>query len=152
MSNHPATLEEKIQRLLDLEQIRTLMSKYCHGLDKKDEALFMSIWAADGEYDLPRGHGTGTQGIRELMHKVWKQVPKCHHHISNPLIELNGDRASAKADVIYYRQTEDGARVLLSGFYTFELSRTAEDWLIRTLKFWSFDTASPMFKGSSDPN
>ena len=47
---------------------RTLMSKYCHGIDKHDEGLFISIWADDG-YELPReprhrrDPATGPQGL-----------------------------------------------------------------------------------------
>ncbi|MBY4708086.1 nuclear transport factor 2 family protein [Ralstonia insidiosa] len=140
------SLEEKMQRLIDIEDIRTLMSKYCHGIDKKDEATFMSIWADDGVYELPRGQMSGTEGIRQLVHKVWREVPKCHHHITNPLIDVDGDEASAKTDVIYYRQTDDGVLQLLSGTYTFEYVKRSGEWKTKRLKFTSFETVSPVFK------
>lgn len=139
-------LEERIRRVVDADEIRTLMSKYCHGIDKKDEPLFMSLWAEDGVYELPRGQAAGIDGIRQLVHKVWREVPKCHHHITNPLIEIDGDSAVARTDVIYYRQTDDGVLQLLSGTYAFRFARIAGEWKTKALKFASFDTVSPIFR------
>lgn len=138
--------EQKLQQLVDKEEIRALMSSYCHGIDKKDEALFMSIWADDGVYELPRGQTAGIEGVRQLVQKVWREVPKCHHHITNPLIDVKGDTAEARTDVTYYRQTADGVLQLLSGMYAFAFARTPAGWKIRYLKFSSFDTVSPVFK------
>lgn len=146
MTKPSSDFEKKLHQLLDREEIRTLMSKYCHGIDKKDEALFMSIWADDGVYELPRGQTAGIEGIRQLVQKVWREVPKCHHHITNPLIDVEGDKASARTDVIYYRQTADGALQLLSGMYAFEFARTTDGWKTKYLKFSSFDTVSPVFE------
>jgi len=112
---------------------------------EKDEALFMSIWAENGVYELPRGEMSGLDGIRQLVHKVWREVPKCHHHITNALIEIEGDSATARTDVIYYRQTDDGVLQLLSGTYAFRFARIAGEWKTNLLKFTSFDTVSPAF-------
>lgn len=146
MTSRDAGCEEKLQRIIDTDEIRTLMSKYCHGIDRHDEATFMSIWADDGVYELPRGQTAGIDGIRQLVRKVWREVPKCHHHITNPLIDIDGDRATAATDVIYYRQTDDGVLQLLSGTYAFRFSRIAGAWKTTCLKFASFGTISPVFK------
>lgn len=146
MKDKDIGFEERIRYVVDVEEIRMLMSKYCHGIDKKDERLFMSIWAEDGIYELPRGQTAGIDGIRQLVHKVWREVPKCHHHITNPLIEIDGDSAVARTDVIYYRQTDDGVMQLLSGTYSFRFARIAGEWKTNWLKFTSFDTVSPTFR------
>jgi ketosteroid isomerase-like protein len=138
-------LARKIQWLIDVEEIRTLMSKYCHGIDKREEDTFMSIWAADGVYELPRGQTSGLEGIRQLLYKVWREVPKCHHHITNPLVEVHGDTATARSDVIYYRETSDGLLQLLSGTYSFRFAKRAGEWKTTYLAFSSFDTISPVF-------
>ncbi len=148
MTNPSSEHEKKLQQLLDKDAIRTLMSRYCHGIDKKDEALFMSIWAEDGTYELPRGQGSGTEGIRQLVQKVWREVPRCHHHITNPLIDVQGDKASAKTDVAYFRETADGARCLLSGGYSFEFARVKGEWKTKRLTFDSFVDTSPIFQNS----
>ncbi|MEV0075342.1 nuclear transport factor 2 family protein [Nocardia neocaledoniensis] len=139
-------LEQKIRWVVDLEQIKILMAKYCHGIDQQDEQTFMSIWSDDADYLLPRGEGHGTDGIRALVQKVWREVPRCHHHITNPVIDVQGDTATANTDVFYFRRTGDGARVLLSGTYAFEFVKRAGNWRTRRLEFSSFVTDSPVFE------
>ncbi|NEW28746.1 nuclear transport factor 2 family protein [Nocardia cyriacigeorgica] len=145
MTNLDTGLEQKIQWVVDLEEIKILMAKYCHGIDKKDEATFMSIWSEDADYLLPRGEGHGTDGVRELVRKVWREVPQCHHHITNPVIDVQGDAATATTDVFYFRLTADGTRVLLSGTYAFEFVKRDGEWKTRSLAFTSFVPDSPVF-------
>ncbi|GEM29584.1 hypothetical protein NN3_05910 [Nocardia neocaledoniensis NBRC 108232] len=145
MTPLPDGLEQKIQWVVDLEQIKILMAKYCHGIDQKDEQTFMSIWSDDADYLLPRGEGHGTEGIRALVQKVWREVPQCHHHITNPVIDIQGDIATAATDVFYFRLTADGTKVLLSGTYAFEFVKRDGQWLTRSLAFASFVADSPVF-------
>lgn len=140
------SMEEKIARLEAIEAIRTLMANYCHGIDKHDANTFMSIWATDSEYVLPRGEGKGIDGVRALVEKVWKQVPQCHHHITNPVIEVDGDTAVAKTDVFYFRQTDDDLYVLLSGGYDFKFVKENGEWKVTLLRFSAFVNSSPVFK------
>ncbi|MFT3660995.1 MAG: nuclear transport factor 2 family protein [Gordonia sp. (in: high G+C Gram-positive bacteria)] len=137
--------EAEIQWAVDVAEIKQLMSKYCRGIDRHDEELFMSIWSDDAEYILPRGEGTGIDGVRDLVRKVWTQVARCHHHITNPIIETDGDTASATTDVFYFRLTADGVNCLLSGGYSFEFVRVDGDWKVRRLEFHSFVTTTPVF-------
>lgn len=146
MTTMTEEFKAKMQQLMDQEDIKRLMASYCHGIDKKEEALFMGIWADDGVYELPRGQTQGIEGIRQLLHKVWREVPKCHHHITNPLIDVSGDTATARTDVIYYRKTDDGVLQLLSGMYAFSFQKIGGKWKTKHLKFSSFDTISPIFK------
>ena len=62
------------------------------------------------------------------------------------MIEIDGDGAVARTDVIYYRQTDDGVLQLLSGTYAFRFARIAGEWKTKALKFTSFDTVSPIFR------
>lgn len=141
-----STIEAKLQQVVDLNEIQVLLARYCHGIDKKIEDLFMSIWADEASYVLPRGEATGRDAIRELVHKVWREVPKCHHHITNPLIEVDGDRAAGTTDVFYYRQTADDVLQLLSGTYSVEFAKVDGEWRTTSLRFASFDTVSPLFE------
>ncbi|MEV0064179.1 nuclear transport factor 2 family protein [Nocardia sp. NPDC050718] len=145
MTNGLQSLETKIQWAIDLEEIKMLMAKYCHGIDKKELETFLSIWSADADYLLPRGEGHGIEGIRRLVEKVWQQVPQCHHHITNPVVDIAGDAATARADVFYFRLTADGTHQLLSGGYDFAFTRSDGEWKIRKLEFAAFVTASPIF-------
>ncbi|MCX4095588.1 nuclear transport factor 2 family protein [Nocardia sp. alder85J] len=145
MTNVSTDLAAKIQWLADIEEIKTLMAKYCHGIDKKDPDIFLGIWSADADYLLPRGEGHGIDGVRALVETVWRQVPRCHHHITNPVIGVDGHTATAKTDVFYFRLTEDGSHQLLSGGYDFAFVVEDGTWKIRRLEFTGFVSASPVF-------
>jgi len=145
MTEQAVTPQERIQWVIDIEEIKMLMSKYCHGIDKQDEETFMSIWSDDADYVLPRGEGQGIDGIRALVHKVWDQVPKSHHHITNPIVDIDGDTASAKTDVFYFRLTDDGVNQLLSGGYALEFVRRDGEWRTRRMEFSPFVSTSPIF-------
>lgn len=135
----------KIDWVIAVEEIKQLMAKYCHGIDKHNEELFMSIWSDDAEYILPRGAGKGTEGVLALVRKVWTQVTKCHHHITNPIIEVNGDRASAVTDVFYFRLTADGVNCLLSGGYNLDFVKVDGEWKISRMEFVPFVDTTPVF-------
>ena len=145
------TPTDQVQWVVDLETIKMLMSKYCHGIDKQNEELFMSIWSDDADYVLPRGEGHGIEGVRALVRKVWTQVPRCHHHITNPIIDIDGDTATARTDVFYFRLTDDGVNQLLSGGYDLEFVRQHGDWKIRRMEFSPFVSTSPVFAENQGP-
>lgn len=139
-------LEHMIRWVVDLEEIKILMAKYCHGIDQKNEEVFLSIWSDDADYLLPRGAGHGIDGVRDLVRKVWREVPQCHHHITNPVIDVHGDTATAATDVFYFRLTADGTRVLLSGRYAFDFIKRDGQWKTKRLAFASFVAESPVFE------
>ncbi|MBB1152064.1 nuclear transport factor 2 family protein [Amycolatopsis dendrobii] len=148
MTGEARTREERIQWAIDVEEIKAVLAKYCHGIDKQDEETFLSIWAEDADYVLPRGEGHGIDGVRALVRKVWEQVPRCHHHITNAVIEVDGDTAAAKTDVFYFRLTDDGVAQLLSGGYELEFVRRDGEWKTRRMEFSPFVSTSPVFAGN----
>ncbi len=74
MTEQAVTPQERIQWVIDIEEIKMLMSKYCHGIDKQDEETFMSIWSDDADYVLPRGEGKGST---ESAHWCTKYGIRC---------------------------------------------------------------------------
>jgi hypothetical protein len=145
MTNRNDELAQQIRWVADLEEIKILMAKYCRGIDRKDEETFLSIWSDDADYRLPRGAARGIGEVRELVRKVWREVPQCHHHITNPVIEVHGDSATAVTDVFYFRLTADGVRVLLSGGYAFTFTRRDGRWRTSSLEFTGVVPDSPVF-------
>ncbi|MEU4595978.1 nuclear transport factor 2 family protein [Nocardia sp. NPDC023988] len=72
-------------------------------------------------------------------------VPQCHHHITNPAIDIQDEKATAATDVFYFRLAADGTRVLLSGTYALEFVKRDERWQTRSSRFASFVADSPVF-------
>ena len=89
------TLEEKVQRLLDIEEIKQLKhryAKYCDDNYNPDgiASLFTEDAVWDGQF---LGHAEGREGIREFFKAAPETVAYALHSVANPIIEVDGDTA-----------------------------------------------------------
>ena len=92
------SIEDKLQRLLDIEEIRTLRHRYAYGaniIDGKpgDLQAFGALFAADGTFDVGMGVATGPAEIENMMKALTTQWQCAMHYMLNPIIEIDGDRA-----------------------------------------------------------
>ena len=60
-----ATLEERLQRLEDLEEIRRLLEEYARCLDSGDHAAYAELFTEDGELHAQLGRAKGRQAITD---------------------------------------------------------------------------------------
>ena len=91
---------EALTLLLAEREIREQLHTCCRALDRLDLPLLQSVWHADGRMDdghsglrgsVARLAGTMIEGLRSAQ---------CHaHHISNIVIDVNGDRAVSESYV-----------------------------------------------------
>jgi gamma-hexachlorocyclohexane dehydrochlorinase len=93
----------RIDALESRNALRDLVSDYCHGFDKKDEARFMGIWWPDAVWDIgpPFGVFEGHAGIREavfeILYPFWRET---HHLTTNLRLAFDGpDVATGMCDV-----------------------------------------------------
>jgi hypothetical protein len=94
-----ASLESRLQALLDREAIRETLDRYCRGLDRMDRALADTVWHEGGtaHYD-GIFEGTGA-GFLDWVWQAHAAMERHSHQITNVLIELDGDRAASEAYV-----------------------------------------------------
>lgn len=93
-----AKLEQRITRLEAIEEIKQLKARYCeicdHGHDPEE---IITIFTEDGIWE---GEGiaqvTGHAEIKALFSTFQETISFSQHMVQNPIIELNGDRASAR--------------------------------------------------------
>jgi uncharacterized protein (TIGR02246 family) len=90
--------DARLRRLEDLEEIRQLFTDYGRHLDAGDVQAYSELFADDGEVLLgPIGRARGRAAIVELMTKVRERARTASFHlITNPVIHLDGDRATAE--------------------------------------------------------
>jgi hypothetical protein len=147
------TLEQKIQELVDREQIRDLIATYAHrvahGLANAD------LFTDDGMYinrRAPGGPGTVVRGRLELdAHFVARPggagtaMPMIH----NTLIAINEDQASAICS-IELRVTDNGTSTIASGYYQDRLRREDGLWkfVVRDVTFFHW---VPLQQGWATP-
>lgn len=89
-------LEQRITRLEDIEAIKQLKARYCeicddmHNPDRVNSVFVEdAIWES-ADFGKAEGHAA----IRELFGKFQRMFSFSQHNITNPIIEVNGDRAT----------------------------------------------------------
>lgn len=129
------TLEERIQRLEDIEAIKQLKAKYLHSCDTKDIKGIRDCFSAN---DVVIDYGAiGTFSDRDSFIDVF-QAMACNthiidmHHGQNPQIDwVNTEKASACWDLYFYQvNTETKNLTQLAGSYSDEYEKQNDQWVM----------------------
>ena len=114
------------RELADREAIRDLLARYTYNGDRGRIEALGACFAADGVLEFPGGRGVGPEGILPALTGAGRrsELTFVRHHITNPLIELDGDAATARS---YFAVSSDNGPDH-SGTYADRLARTAAGW------------------------
>jgi ketosteroid isomerase-like protein len=127
------SIATRLQRLEDMEEIRTVLLKYGRSLDARDFGAYSRLFAKDGEW--VGGFGT-VKGPAEIQAFMEKQIPgkntgNTYHILSNFEIEVHGDTATAWSRWAYITPGVDGKPVIAQG-------GRYDDTLVRENGAWKF--------------
>ena len=118
--------------LEDKEAIRELLSEYCFRMDEFRFAELGALFSEDGEWIARYARARGPAEIAALMARNIPAEPKRKHFITNSLIRLDGDRASARTSYLVVLQASGSGLVpSVAGTYEDQLVRTAGGWRFR---------------------
>ena len=132
----PSALEVRVQRIEDHQAIERLLLEYGRTLDARDFAAYSALFAENGEWKGALGSYRGPAAIRTTMEKIFTDaaadIPKGQnfHVMSNFIIDVQGDRATAKSTFIFYKMNKILPEAAVAGRY--------EDILIRERGVWRF--------------
>jgi uncharacterized protein (TIGR02246 family) len=131
-TKNPA-LESRIQRLEDIEEIRTVLTDYGRFLDARDFAAYSRLFAKDGEWVGGFGTVKGPAAIQAFMEKNITGPNTAHnyHVLSNFEIDVHGDTATAWSRWAFIVPGPDKKPALAQG-------GRYEDILIREDAHWKF--------------
>ncbi len=127
-------LEEK-------QAIREMMAEYCFCLDNDRYADMAALFTEDGTWDTFFGKGTGRAGVEAFVRNLRQSATVRHraiHHVTNVVIKLNGDRATAFSTWMTVQNSEQGPKVGSAGSYTDDLVKQDGRWLFRYRKIDRF--------------
>ena len=131
-----ASLSARLDRLESRYEIERLVANTCHGVDKRDEATFLSIWHDDGVWVRPQGDFRGKSEIlRALREFVWTAWQSTQHWATNLVTEIDGDVASGTFDMSMQGVAATGASAFMSATYTDRYARRDGRWGIVQRKF-----------------
>jgi len=125
------SLEDRLKRVEDLLEIHQLFVDYGFHLDAGRFDDYASLFAEDGEVLMgPMGRAKGREAIRELMAgQLGERVGTSYHIISSPVVELNGDEASAEVMwTVIHRQADGQPRLSMCGRHRDSLVREHGRW------------------------
>jgi hypothetical protein len=133
-----ASIEARLQRLEDREEIRQLIQDYGRFLDRRDFASFSGLFAEkEGEWIGGMGKAKGRQAIRKLMETSIGQnaagpaAGPNYHLFTNEMIQANGNEAKATTKWIFVVQNSSTQpQPMYLGHY--------DDVLVRELGRWKF--------------
>ena len=133
-----ASLEARLQLLEDKDAIRDLLTDYGKLLDSGDWVGYSKLFARQGTWTGSFGTATGPDEILAMLRKSMGATPphdpdkvRSLHLLTNYLIHVDGDRATATSRWTNFARTDDNKLVpRLAGHY--------EDVLVREDGHWKF--------------
>ena len=133
-----AALEARITRLEDIEAIKKLKAIYCDICDDMHNPdRIGALFAADGIWESPDfGKAVGPQAVRELFQNFQKMFSFSQHNIMNPIIDINGNRATAQWYIMGpWDQTEgDGRKTWMTLRYNDDYVKINGEWKYQHLR------------------
>ena len=127
----------QMQELVDRNAITDLVSRLGLWLDEKlfDEAR--SIFTEDATGEFPSGPVQGVELLADQARRNHSDFERTQHAITNVLIDLDGDRATVRANLIatfVHRADAPGSHFAIGERYRFEVVRTPEGWRFSRLE------------------
>jgi uncharacterized protein (TIGR02246 family) len=135
----------RLQRFEDKEEIQNLLLDYGRSLDNRDFAAYSALFAKDGVWIGGFGTVAGPGMIKAFMEKAMGTQPntaKNYHLLSNFVITVNGDTATAWSRWAFVVPGPQGATIAQAGRYDDELVRENGRWKFKK-RVASNDTAGP---------
>lgn len=124
-------MPDALERVLDHLAIRELTARYNRAFDDVDSEAWADTFTPDGVMDYG---GDAPISGREALVKMSQATGYGFVHITtDPIIEVDGDRASQRCTVIIANRSRERDRVgiAMTGRYEDELVRTPDGWRFR---------------------
>ena len=125
-----------ILEISDRIRINDLLIRYTVAIDQKDWKLLDTVFQPDATVDYTESGGIRGKypEVRAWLEKALAPFPMTQHLISNSVVELDGDRATARTMVynpMGLNSPEGKLRLFYVGaYYNDKLVRTDQGWRI----------------------
>ena len=130
-------LEQRITRLEDIEAIKQLKARYCEICDDMHNPdRITSLFAEDGIWESADfGKAQGHAAIRELFQGFQKMFSFSQHNITNPIITVDGNRATGVWYIMGpWTHTDDGREIWMTARYDDDYVKIGGAWKYQHLR------------------
>ena len=136
--------DRTVERWVDKLEIRELIERSVRHVDDQDAAAFADLFEDDGVLQLAGTVFAGQDALRAMFgrasRRAWTEPgglllqPGSMHLTGNPVIELDGDEATAETDMVTLVRGADGrSKITLLARYRDRLRRGADGrWRLRS--------------------
>ena len=118
--------------------IRSLLERYCEGVNQRDAAVWGSTWAEDAVWELPHLGMDGLKG-RDTIVGAWLEAMKLFPFVNMMampvMISVEQDRATMRSYTDEVAVTADGSELRPRGQYDDELVKVEGHWQFSRRKF-----------------
>jgi hypothetical protein len=130
---------DSIQRVTDELEILRLLATLAQAVDDRDEARYRAcladeVMGASPSGDLNAWIAVSSDDYARRSIEAVRIMTWTHHKLCNPVVELMGDRALAKADVVVDMEAsgDEGHRehLTIGGRYELEFARLDQGWRV----------------------
>jgi hypothetical protein len=127
------TLAARLQLVEDHIAIERVLMEYGRALDSRNFTAYSQLFAAQGEWSGSLGTFRGPAAIKAAMEKSFKDsraaaIPTNFHLLTNAIIDVQGDRATAWSKWTFMRMENGKPVVALAGQYQDTLVREGGQW------------------------
>jgi len=128
-------LLDAVERLTAELEIRRVLARYCRAVDRGDVELLKSVYHPDATDDHGTFQGSGFAFAEALVPAMDGSSIPSQHHVTNVLIELDGDRAAVESYVLAFHPVRDRAsgaetHALAGGRYLDRFEKRDGEWKI----------------------
>jgi 3-phenylpropionate/cinnamic acid dioxygenase small subunit len=137
------SLEARVERMEAESDIRRVLIEYGKYLDTRDYAGYVSLFAEDGVWTGGFGSFTGRPAIQKMLVDGIGTPPagfinkSNYHMMTNPLIEIDGNRAKVESKFLFWTASVDGLpNPSHAGRYVDEFVKVGGEWKIARRTAW----------------
>src|SRR6478735_9811540 len=117
--------------MTDRDEIVALAIRYATAIDSEQYEMLSTVFTADADLNYGEvGRWTGAAEVTEFMDLAHRGAANTLHRMSNQVVDVNGDAATARTYVDALILGPDGSGVNAIGYYDDELARTGDGWRI----------------------
>ncbi|PWL25160.1 MAG: nuclear transport factor 2 family protein [Altererythrobacter sp. XM-24bin4] len=120
----------ELDDLIAESSIRRSIYRYCRGVDRGDIDMIASAYHDDADENHGAFKGTGREFAEYLVPLMDIAPESSGHHVTNILIDRDGDVAHVESYFIAFHAQDEGGRAFVTGRYLDRFALRNGDWKI----------------------
>lgn len=129
MSSTPMPAAERLQDMIDRQDIYSCLTRLSRGADRLDREAFLSAFHADAVVDVANFVGPPSQ-LYDWAEAVGSTSVLEHHYLLNHSCEIEGDVAHAETYFLYTARNLEETNSMAGGRYIDRFERRQGVWKI----------------------